>query len=62
MAAALSEERGTLEDVIEPYLIQQGFLVRTARGRMATANAYRHWGLKPLKPVADLFVANDEAG
>jgi Holliday junction DNA helicase RuvB len=36
LAAALSEERGTLEDVIEPYLIQQGFLVRTARGRMAS--------------------------
>jgi Holliday junction DNA helicase RuvB len=44
LAAALSEERGTLEDVIEPYLIQQGYLVRTARGRMATAKAYRHLG------------------
>ena len=52
LAAALSEERGTLEDVIEPYLIQQGFLVRTARGRMATAKAYRHLGLKPLKAGA----------
>jgi Holliday junction DNA helicase RuvB len=47
LAAALSEERGTLEDVIEPYLIQQGFLVRTARGRMASAKAYRHLGLPP---------------
>ncbi|MCD9027436.1 Holliday junction branch migration DNA helicase RuvB [Luteimonas sp. BDR2-5] len=47
MAAALSEERGTLEDVIEPYLIQQGFLVRTARGRMATRKAYLHLGLTP---------------
>ena len=47
LAAALSEERGTLEDVIEPYLIQQGFLVRTARGRMATHKAWRHLGLKP---------------
>src|SRR3546814_3886085 len=47
LAAALSEERGTLEDVIEPYLIQQGFLVRTARGRMASHKAYRHLGLKP---------------
>ena len=46
LAAALSEERGTLEDVIEPFLIQQGFLVRTARGRMATAKAYRHLGLE----------------
>ena len=49
LAAALSEERGTLEDVIEPYLIQQGYLVRTARGRMATAKAYRHIGLKPRR-------------
>jgi Holliday junction DNA helicase RuvB len=55
MAAALSEERGTLEDVVEPYLIQQGFLVRTARGRMATQKAYRHLGLKPKNPPADLF-------
>ena len=45
LAAALSEERGTLEDVIEPYLIQQGYLVRTARGRMASAKAYQHLGL-----------------
>ncbi len=45
LAAALSEERDTLEDVVEPYLIQQGFIVRTARGRMATAKAYRHFGL-----------------
>ncbi|MEO8803345.1 MAG: Holliday junction branch migration DNA helicase RuvB [Rudaea sp.] len=47
LAAALSEERGTIEDVLEPYLIQQGFLMRTARGRMATSKAYRHLGLKP---------------
>ena len=47
LAAALSEERGTLEDVIEPYLIQQGFLIRTARGRMASGMAYRHLGLTP---------------
>jgi Holliday junction DNA helicase RuvB len=55
LAAALSEERGTLEDVIEPYLIQQGFLVRTARGRMATHKAYRHMGFKPKTSAADLF-------
>jgi holliday junction DNA helicase RuvB len=59
LAAALSEERGTLEDVIEPYLIQQGYLVRTARGRMASQKAYRHLGLKPRKDRADLF-AGDE--
>ena len=46
LAAALSEERGTVEDVLEPYLIQQGFLARTARGRIATPRAYRHLGLK----------------
>jgi len=46
IAAAVGEERGTLEDVIEPYLIQQGFLMRTARGRVATRTAYQHFGLK----------------
>ncbi|RMF96591.1 MAG: Holliday junction branch migration DNA helicase RuvB [Gammaproteobacteria bacterium] len=45
LAAALSEERGTIEDVIEPFLIQQGFLQRTARGRVATRLAYEHFGL-----------------
>ncbi len=47
IAAAVGEERGTLEDVTEPYLIQQGFLVRTARGRMATRTAYEHFGRTP---------------
>ncbi|MDH5766084.1 MAG: Holliday junction branch migration DNA helicase RuvB, partial [Gammaproteobacteria bacterium] len=45
LAAAIGEERDTIEDVIEPYLIQQGFMMRTPRGRVATANAYRHFGL-----------------
>ncbi|MGD8482612.1 MAG: Holliday junction branch migration DNA helicase RuvB [Gammaproteobacteria bacterium] len=45
LAAAIGEERGTIEDVLEPYLIQQGFLMRTARGRMATRLAYLHFGL-----------------
>ena len=45
LAAAIGEERDTIEDVLEPYLIQQGYLQRTPRGRMATANAYRHFGL-----------------
>jgi Holliday junction DNA helicase RuvB len=53
LAAALSEERGTLEDVIEPYLIQQGYLVRTARGRMATLKAWRHLGLQPRGPATE---------
>jgi len=47
LAAAVGEERGTIEDVIEPFLIQSGFLARTARGRLATAAAYRHFGLAP---------------
>ncbi len=47
LAAAISEERGTLEDVLEPYLIQQGFLIRTPRGRVATRLAYQHFGLAP---------------
>jgi Holliday junction DNA helicase RuvB len=47
LSAAVGEERGTIEDVIEPYLIQQGFMMRTARGRVATSNAYLHFGLKP---------------
>ncbi|MFO1393474.1 MAG: Holliday junction branch migration DNA helicase RuvB [Steroidobacteraceae bacterium] len=47
LAAAVGEERGTIEDVIEPFLIQQGYIMRTARGRVATRNAYLHFGLTP---------------
>lgn len=54
LAAAIGEERGTIEDVYEPYLIQQGFLMRTPRGRMATRNAYLHFGLQMPKED-DLF-------
>ena len=46
IAAALSEERGTVEDVLEPFLIQQGYITRTSRGRMVTAKAYMHFGLE----------------
>jgi len=46
LAAAIGEERGTLEDVLEPYLIQQGYIIRTPRGRLATRHAYLHFGLK----------------
>lgn len=46
LAAFINEEKGTLEDVIEPFLIQQGFILRTPRGRMATKHAYLHFGLK----------------
>ena len=57
LAAAIGEERDTIEDVIEPFLIQQGFLQRTSRGRIATALSYRHFGLAPPTPgaAADLF-------
>jgi Holliday junction DNA helicase RuvB len=61
LAAAIGEERGTIEDVLEPFLIQQGFLKRTARGRMATHTAYRHFGLTVPKgaiPGPDLFDEN----
>lgn len=51
LAAAIGEERGTIEDVLEPYLIQQGFMMRTARGRVATKNAYLHFGLTPPGPA-----------
>jgi len=47
LAAAISEERDTIEDVLEPYLIQQGYMMRSPRGRMATALAYRHFGFQP---------------
>ncbi len=51
LAAAIGEERGTIEDVVEPYLIQQGFMMRTSRGRVATKNAYLHFGLAPPQPA-----------
>ncbi len=55
LAAAISEERGTIEDVLEPYLLQQGFIMRTPRGRVVTQKAYLHFGLKaPARdPVMD---------
>jgi Holliday junction DNA helicase RuvB len=60
LAAALGEERGTLEDVVEPYLIQEGFLQRTSRGRIATRAAYLHFGItlpasRARPDVPDLF-------
>jgi holliday junction DNA helicase RuvB len=64
IAAALADERDVVEEVIEPYLIQQGFVQRTPRGRMLTDLAYEYIGLKPLRPRAaqlDLL-AQDEGG
>ncbi|QLC74305.1 Holliday junction branch migration DNA helicase RuvB [Pseudomonas sp. LPB0260] len=64
LAAAISEERHTIEDVLEPYLIQQGYIMRTPRGRVVTRHAYLHFGLNTPKrmgeaPVADLFDGGD---
>jgi Holliday junction DNA helicase RuvB len=61
LAAAIGEERDTIEDVIEPYLIQQGYVQRTPRGRIATLLAYRHFGLgaPDASPVRDAWEAPD---
>jgi Holliday junction DNA helicase RuvB len=62
VAAAIGEEPGTIEDVIEPYLIQQGYLQRTPRGRVATLAAYRHLGVAPpARSGNDLFDGPDGA-
>jgi Holliday junction DNA helicase RuvB len=63
LAAAIGEERGTIEDVLEPFLIQQGFLMRTPRGRVATRAAFQHFGLRPPRRddapfMPDLFEAD----
>lgn len=55
LAAAISEERDTIEDVLEPYLIQQGFIMRTPRGRVVTQFAYRHFGIKPSEQMRDIY-------
>ncbi len=61
LAAAVGEERDTIEDVLEPYLIQQGYLMRTPRGRVATQQAYQHFGLPIPKALAtgELWAAED---
>ncbi|MGH8582546.1 MAG: Holliday junction branch migration DNA helicase RuvB [Gammaproteobacteria bacterium] len=63
LAAAISEERGTIEDVIEPFLIQQGYLMRTPRGRVATLSAWQHFGLNPPRrdQRPDLFDEHERA-
>jgi Holliday junction DNA helicase RuvB len=63
LAAALSEQRDAIEEVIEPFLLQSGLVMRTPRGRMLTANAYRHLGLAPPRgaDAPDLFDAADGA-
>ncbi len=59
LSAAISEERDTIEDVLEPYLIQQGFIMRTPRGRVITQYAYRHFGIEPSKKIEDLFLEEE---
>ena len=61
LSAAISEERDTIEDVLEPYLIQQGFLKRTPRGRVATSITYQHFGIAPPKDSLhyDLWKENE---
>lgn len=61
LAAAIGEERDTIEDVYEPFLIQQGFIMRTPRGRVATRHAYLHFGL-PMPAGNPLLLAGDNAG
>lgn len=66
LAAAIGEERGTIEDVLEPYLIQQGFLMRTPRGRMATRTAWQHFGMPPppsaLGAAGNVELFDDDTG
>jgi len=57
LSAAIGEERDTIEDVLEPFLIQQGFLQRTNRGRIATALSYRHFGIVPPATAGQLFAS-----
>ena len=64
IAAAIGEEKHTIEDVLEPYLIQQGYIMRTPRGRVVTRHAYLHFGLKLPKrmgegAIPDLFSPED---
>jgi Holliday junction DNA helicase RuvB len=59
LAAAISEERGTIEDVLEPYLIQQGYIMRTPRGRVVTRLAYQHFGLVVPSKQSTLELDNE---
>jgi Holliday junction DNA helicase RuvB len=63
LAAAISEERDTIEDVLEPYLIQQGYLQRTPRGRIATPLAYQHFGVAAPRtnPAGELWPVDPNA-
>ncbi|MCA1263215.1 Holliday junction branch migration DNA helicase RuvB, partial [Nitratireductor aquimarinus] len=62
IAAALSEPRDAIEDIIEPYLIQQGFIQRTPRGRVLAAKAWRHMGLQPPKALAEAQISLFQQG
>jgi Holliday junction DNA helicase RuvB len=61
LAVAVGEDAGTVEEIYEPYLIQQGFLDRTAQGRKTTLKAYRHFKITPQEQQMDLFAhVNDQ--
>ena len=62
LAASISEERGTIEDVLEPYLIQQGYMMRTPRGRMVTRQAYLHFGLPQPASNAEVTAGGNNVG
>ena len=62
LAAAISEEKVTIEDVLEPFLIQQGYIVRTSRGRMVTRHAYMHFGLTPVQGISDAEMMSLDLG
>ena len=62
IAAALSEPRDAIEEIVEPYLIQQGFVQRTPRGRVLTANALRHLGLEPPRDLSQLQITLFQEG
>ncbi len=61
LAAAIGEERGTIEDVVEPFLIQQGCMMRTSRGRVATRSAYLHFGLVPPQRDVVALYGDDQS-
>jgi Holliday junction DNA helicase RuvB len=60
IAAVLSEQRDMIEDVVEPYLLQQGFVQRTPRGRMVSVKGYEYFGLKPKKPMQEQMFEDEQ--
>jgi Holliday junction DNA helicase RuvB len=61
LAVAVGEDPGTIEEVYEPYLIQEGFMARTPRGRVAAPRSFRHFGARQPNPTGDLFSPETDA-